>query len=324
MFELMLSSGTKRMGKIYPDSGPGEKMLGWGNPTMGFFGEIPESLLLTSYDLRQQLDFWIGEDQPDLNTRKWLKFFIDEKVIFIPKQAYSDKVTWDDLYKAGLVRGVDNGGPDPVATPTNQLRYVAAPDSSVLKVRLLTTNTVPVPDPANAIWNSPATAGSEWGRIVTTIMTDLNGLGPAVPMYKIYKATDPVLSRIGYVIGQNSYNGATRQVAANNTSLSLASVTTPMKWLPALELMPKDTAVVFPMSRFNVATNTLNAPLISEPLQYFDPVYKYTKVGAAVLTARELVSTPFIFTNPVLTIERTSIKLEINPATQLNMSISYV
>lgn len=321
MFEMMLMGGGSQ-GVMYPDSGPGVKYLKYGDPTVGFFGEVPDNLLFTIPELRDQLDFWSGLDT-NPNTNMWLKIYLDNKVLYIPKRAVTTEVTWDQLYNAGLIYGTNDNGPYTTPTPTNQYRIVAAPDKRLLKVRALTTNTPPLALPNTTLWNHAATAGSEWGRIVAALMTDIGTLPATTPRFRRYVAADQVMVPSGLAIGQTPQGGAGYSVNASNTAVLGQVTTAPNQWLPVLELLPTDTSIILPMSKFVAASDTFAAPVTMEPVGYYNPILQYKGVQSATLSQRQVFMTDPVTTNPVYSIGRTSIRATMNPATWVATTVSY-
>lgn len=319
MFEMMLMSSLKA-GVKYPDSGPGDKTLSYGTPELGFFGEVPESQLLSIAELRDQLSFYNGVDSGN-NTRAWLKLYINNKVLFLPKSLVTTEVSWSELYEAGLIHGVDGVGQFTTANPTNQYRIVVAPDKRLLKVRTIQTNTVqPI---LSASWNSAATADSEWGKIIGALMVDIGSLPYTGPRFNKYRAVDNVLAQSTWVIGQNSHTTAGSTLSVMNTGGTVNTVTTPRGWLPVLELLPTDTKLVFPMSNIAAATDTFVAPVTMDPLGYYNPVLPYRGVQSATLSQRQVVMADLETTDSVYTIERAKIKATMNPATWVHTSVSY-
>lgn len=319
MFEMMLMSSLKA-GVKYPDSGPGDKTLSYGTPELGFFGEVPETQLLSIAELRDQLSFYNGVDS-DNNMRTWLKLYINNKVLFLPKYLVTTQISWSQLYEAGLIHGVDGVGPYTTANPTNQYRIVVAPDKRLLKVRTIQTNTAQLT--TNVNWGSAATADSEWGKIIGSLMVNIGTLPYTGPRFNKYNTVDNVLSQSALSIGQNSYGTAGSSVNVNNNGVTNDPVTTLLAWLPVLELLPTDTKLVLPMSNIAAATDTFVAPVTMDPLGYYNPILPYRGVQSATLSQRQVIMTDLETTDSVYTIERAKIKATMNPATWAHTSVSY-
>lgn len=93
------------------------------------------------------------------NTSNWSKFYLDGKFVLIPLSGYggsSFAVTWNDIYNAGLIYGVDGPGTYPLTPNVNQLRLVPLGDY-VYKVRAMRGG-------ANDPFDT--TTGSEWNRLM--------------------------------------------------------------------------------------------------------------------------------------------------------------
>lgn len=105
---------------VYPNSGPGPIKLAVGDEQLGYFGEVSETELTTYTALKTHLGFTQGI----VTSGSWLKFFWKGKVVFLSKTWCYAGLTWENLYKAGGVYGVDGPGnyPSPVGSPINQYK----------------------------------------------------------------------------------------------------------------------------------------------------------------------------------------------------------
>lgn len=103
MLETLLTSGSKA---IYLDwSGPGSKIIEYGNMELGIFGEVSETELFTQQDLTR-----VGLPSDDTPI-VWLKVIYQGTVLYIPKRYTKTKVmTWSSLYRLGLIFGVNSYG----------------------------------------------------------------------------------------------------------------------------------------------------------------------------------------------------------------------
>lgn len=231
MFEMMLMGGVPS--KIqYPDSGPGPKTLLFGDESLGYFGEVTSAAFLTVPEIQRQLNFYPGGGTPDPNV-SWVKVFSDSKVLYIPKRAIVNNITWNTLYNAGLVYGIDGVGSNPTTTPTNQLRTVTA-DGRQFKVRLLkgaTTENGPY-----LSWSSPTVQSAEWPKLAVAMITHASGDAGA-PKWNIYTNTTTLFTGNTDVYTQNSVSNARRlTLSFNSASEDLPTAT--KHWFPTLELIP--------------------------------------------------------------------------------------
>ncbi|WP_366536625.1 hypothetical protein, partial [Salmonella enterica] len=85
---------------MYPKSGPGPKGLMAGNELYGFFGLVSAEELFTSDEMVYAL--YNGTTWPNRYAIKWLKFFLNGAVVFVPTRAICN-ITWADLYNKGAV-----------------------------------------------------------------------------------------------------------------------------------------------------------------------------------------------------------------------------
>lgn len=124
MLELLLSTGTtnKYVSVEYPNSGPGNKWLLAGTPALGYFGVIPDSEVITYLAYKNNLS-------PSLSIvmrtgGDWFKFFYKGKVIYIGCKGIGDSISWQAVYKAGGVYGINSNGPYPSGTGRNQYKPI--------------------------------------------------------------------------------------------------------------------------------------------------------------------------------------------------------
>lgn len=137
---------------------------GLGGNTNGdivFVGEVPASMFITYSELSNEL----GVTQGSVRDSSWLEFFIDGKPMFVSTQPVRTGISWEHIYQAGLVYGVDGPGlfPYPEDQPVNQYRTVTINGTEYL-VRLLKGGDV------DLIFSTPATDfvgtyRSEWSRL---------------------------------------------------------------------------------------------------------------------------------------------------------------
>jgi hypothetical protein len=120
MLEILLGIGTKKTGGVaYPDSGPGTKILQYGDTTAGFFGEVTAAELMDSQQVYQLSGLANGQLEMQSGL-VWLKFFLDNKVLFIAKRNVVRNVAWSSLYSAGVIYGKRGNGTYPEAVPVDQ------------------------------------------------------------------------------------------------------------------------------------------------------------------------------------------------------------
>lgn len=110
---------------VIENSGPGSKTLtAGGTAQLGYFGTVESKLVFPQQTLAAMFPITEGTEvnaAPD-----WLKFANGGQVLFVAKSPLRKNVSWQTLYQAGLVYGVDGPGlsPLPVGSPVNQLRIV--------------------------------------------------------------------------------------------------------------------------------------------------------------------------------------------------------
>lgn len=110
-------------GGDYPNSGPGPTTLKVGDTELGYFGRVASSALMSYVALRTHLTTTAWQTNTDMG---WLKFMFKGKVLFIAQTWCYHNVSWQDVYKAGAIYGVNGPGayPAPAGTPINQYKPV--------------------------------------------------------------------------------------------------------------------------------------------------------------------------------------------------------
>jgi len=266
VIELLAGGGAK--GKTYfPDSGPGEKTLVYGNEELGYFGTLTVDEFMDYSELRRQLKFFLGNAQNSINN-EWVKAIYNKKVIFFPRKYIASSIGWNMLYDNGLIHGVDNNGAfQSVNGPVNQQRLVSA-KGSTFRVRVFASDkSDPTALSGSFNWGNPTTQPqidinlSELGCMVNSLRSSAPINYPG-PKWKVLDAGDLF----------NGVTGVAKQtVGSNNLNFLAASssigvspytkATNSYAWLPVLELVPSTEVIIQPA----VDVESRNA-LILEPV----------------------------------------------------------
>ena len=163
--------------------GPGNDVLIAGDMSAGFFGEVPTSELITGDDLAAQLGLTQGTAQ--YSNEPWLKFALDDNIIYVAKKPYRHSISWESIYQAGAVYGTGDNGLYPSGGNRLQDANINV-DGFNLDVTLLKgANT----DPAiitSSGYDPIETHNSEWNRLMypihSGVHTDANNpSSPSVP-----------------------------------------------------------------------------------------------------------------------------------------------
>lgn len=143
----------------FPPPAPGSDVFVGGDPTDGFFGEVPTTELITGDDLANEIGLSAGTSQH--SNEPWLKFAIDEEILYVAKKPYRNDVSWDDI---DAVNAVYDDASAPVVTI----------DGFQFRVTLMTGAEA---DPTQ--WTTSSTAddnfgqGSEWNRLMYRVHQDV-------------------------------------------------------------------------------------------------------------------------------------------------------
>jgi len=139
------------------DTGPGPQTFIGETPedNKGFFGEVPSSDLITGTALSTLVNLTAGTNATNVDNIPWLKFFIDDTVIFVAKRHFKNTISWNDLNAAGLIDGSQT-------VIIGNYQY---------KIRLMKGIR---PDPDGITWSqgydTEITWGSEWNRLIYNIL----------------------------------------------------------------------------------------------------------------------------------------------------------
>lgn len=97
----MIITPNKPMASM-PYTGPGPQTLLRGDWECGYFGRLPMGSLITSQELVSILG--AGTDTA-IADNEWLKYVYKGNIFFFPKYAIAHTISWDTVYKAGMVFG---------------------------------------------------------------------------------------------------------------------------------------------------------------------------------------------------------------------------
>lgn len=132
--EVILSPAKKTIHMPYTGPGPQELMCGdW---SRGYFGQVSATELFTPTELCAMC----GIAGPSPTAPTWVKVVRNGKILFMNLYVMTSGkfVSWNTLYTAGLIYGMDSVGPATGhgQTPTNQKKVVTKGEHSFL-VRLM-------------------------------------------------------------------------------------------------------------------------------------------------------------------------------------------
>ncbi len=138
------------------NNGPGpQTLIGYTEEdTKGFFGEVPNSELITMSELTSQLGVTQGGAQN--LTSPWLKFYLDGRILYVAKKTIRHSISYNHLRDKGVVDG------SKIIT-INGLQY---------RVGLLGGIDDGYTGAVTAAYNRPYTMRSEWNRLMYNIASD--------------------------------------------------------------------------------------------------------------------------------------------------------
>lgn len=134
----------------------------------GFFGEISAAEFITGDTLASAIGLKAGVEMN--NNVFWLKFYIDGKIVFVPKRPLRTRVSWKDIYQTGAVYGDGTTGLHPAGKPRKQDATVKI-NKDTFKVMLISgANSNPATIETGN--DSINTHNSEWNRLFYNIYSD--------------------------------------------------------------------------------------------------------------------------------------------------------
>lgn len=237
MFEILTSTMKGKELPPVPDSGPGPAaLIQWDEDTQaGLFGLIPASQFITQAQIEALATTTLTGTLVNQTNQTWAKYIHHGKILYIPTRTFRTGITWDVLYRAGFVYGVDGPGAYPALSgPVNQKRIVEFVDTNnktwryyVRMVKVATTE--PVTDLANT---APQVRQSEYACLVErtypTIGVDLKWATYGSPS----EGVNGLNSRVTYTEYNTIANGN-----SNAYTRGFNAKVTPSGWLPVLELI---------------------------------------------------------------------------------------
>jgi hypothetical protein len=233
MLESMNMSGGAQA-NYFPNSGPGNKTLAAGDATHGYFGTVTTTDMFTASEVDSFLVGLTGTAYGPSDL-VWHKFVLDGKFLFVPNRAFRS-TTWNNIYNASLMYGVDgNGAYPPAAGGVNQLYQVSKKVGGRtfgFKVRTVKGG---LTDPLSALSTADA---SEYNRLLMSLTTGKFGTMTIAQLdLNVYEETQTTYSA-------NTNNNWVRF----NTASAQTNKTAAYNWRPVLELTSTGESLVAAMN----------------------------------------------------------------------------
>lgn len=213
-------------------NGPGPVELLRGDAMCGYYGQVPSEEMLTNVELQAMLKIGGAVNQ----VTKWDKFIFNGKILYLPRTPCMTSATWNNLYNAGLIYGVDGPGLPKGIAPVNQL-VVVTKGNFDFKVRTLRAGT-----------DTDYTLLSSNENVYKSELRQLQGAlyyGGIVPTQGVFCFNSLNVSESTAGVSGANANGILAE--ANNTSNTVATTTpyvvtslprsSPSGWRPVLELI---------------------------------------------------------------------------------------
>lgn len=114
---------TRAPAGIYPDSGPGTKMMLRGDMSAGYFGKVAQDELFTIPELTTELfpnGIPAGGSSVVNNAMYWLKFALNNQIVYFPSALLYNGISWDAISGMG---GVFGNRKSPLFTEHDGMQY---------------------------------------------------------------------------------------------------------------------------------------------------------------------------------------------------------
>lgn len=314
MLEALASSGSKTQ-VDFPDSGPGSQRLQFGTDKLGYFASVAPTNFFSAYELRKQLNFQIGTDNNN-DALNWVKAFFNKKVIFFPQFPFATGVTWNQLYAAGLVYGVDGPGNYPAGSGSvNQLKLVSI-GKDVFKVRLFAISQPAEVD--DGYWNRSSTAliagniswlsNSEWSSMCQSLIQGVSS-NYAGPKWGIYPSNS-FLALGRTAVMKESCSDTTYATTGSNTQIAGALKTTGGWWYPVLELVPASERPLLAVNELYSKAGNGFDPIVTNEIVQDVGLVRYRERYSQVISAGANPVVDDITYAPLLNIQRSTVQVQ--------------
>ena len=223
-----------------PYTGPGPQTIKRGDWAFGYFGRVPVGEVFSAQELRLGIGYTGGQDAN--SPVEWLKFVYKGKIVFIASYNVFYSLSWETLYKLGVVYGAapsSEWSDYPKTTwgiiPQNKILTRYNGDHSFI-VRTPTSRANPTSTGAGV----DETTGGEFDKILAYAY-----LNRTYPDTQGYKQVDDLLNG-NFSFSSDTVSGALVLIRGNSTSglvdavgnIGVVSIgTTTYGWRPLLELI---------------------------------------------------------------------------------------
>ena len=133
-------------------------------------GEISTDNLISGDDLANMVGVKAGV--PQNSSVPWLKFVLENQLLYVAKRPFRHSIRWEYLYQLGLVYGTDGSGDYPIGSPTNQKVIINIAGSPFLVRLMKGSNTDPTDQPDTI--SGDQNRNNEWDRLIPNIISGPN------------------------------------------------------------------------------------------------------------------------------------------------------
>lgn len=137
------------------DTGPGPSRLVGGDSRTGYYGTLSSSELITGDALASLVGLTAGTSQ--YSNTDWLKYSLDGKTVFVSKKNIRNSVSWDHLNAVNVV---------------NNSRTITI-QGEQYRIGLLKGLGPDTSGYVRNTYDTPATYGSEWNRLMYPVSIDI-------------------------------------------------------------------------------------------------------------------------------------------------------
>lgn len=236
-------SWTRAPVGLFPQSGPGTKLMKFGSLEAGYFGIVPESAMFNKIAFYNAVNDGseanVGDLAPE-NGNFYFKFAYKNRFIFVPAYPLIDNISWLSIYNKSAMYGPtqnDHNLPAGTTKVDQSQRIVPVVEGSMtwqLKPKVASASQL---DPVASVNYTEASRGGEWFdlfRHVTKLGPSSDGAWDDKTQLGEQNHYEWVMNTTGTQQGPNSFGFVPRLQTAVESAKTLAAA---RRWRPVFEVV---------------------------------------------------------------------------------------
>lgn len=236
-------SWTRAPVGLFPQSGPGTKLMKFGSLEAGYFGIVPESAMFNKVAFYNAVNDGseanVGDLAPE-NGNFYFKFAYKNRFIFVPAYPLIDNISWLSIYNKSAMYGPtqnDHNLPAGTTKVDQSQRIVPVVEGSMtwqLKPKVASASQL---DPVASVNYTEASRGGEWFdlfRHVTKLGPSSDGAWDNKTQLGEQNHYEWVMNTTGTQQGPNGFGFVPRLQTAVESAKTLAAA---RRWRPVFEVV---------------------------------------------------------------------------------------